>query len=272
MLPSRGIHWIEIEGIPHEPAFIRESISMTEWFQFEHIPETEDAWNIRQDWPGYAERAEAKIERHDYSGAFFRRLFTTVPAIFGRGGSATHAGGAHRLKQQLTGDLVDEIAYARRCRQLSTYRQMATLLSTCRLSRLVAQQRIYDDRNISWPVHRSLGPHYRPRPLDVWKNQYSDDVKIPRRLSPGGDDEEEGEVQQFVPRIHALDLVVLRLHDHHGRPTPLLRQAAWQYVIEASASYGVIFGCFDGVGIEWHPSVAELRSATRTSAPAICMR
>lgn len=259
VLPARGIHWIEVEGIPHESAFIRESISMTEWFKFEHVPETDaEAWDIRQDWPGYCERATAKSDKDDDSGAFFRRLFTTVPAVFGRGGDATPAGGLHKLKQQLTGDLADEVAYARRCRQLSTYTQMATLLSVCRLSRLVAQQRIYDERKISWPIHRSLGPHYRPRPLDVWKNQYSDDAKIPGRLSPRGDGDED-EVQQLVPRIHALDLVVLRLHDRHGRPTPLLRQAAWQYGIEASMSYGTIFQCFDGVGIEWHPSFAESR-------------
>lgn len=259
VLPNRGMHWVEVEGIPHEPAYIRESISMTEWHNFESIPETdESAWFTRQDHPGYDERAEAKYAKGDDSGAFFRRLFTTVPAVFGRVGLGDAGGATPEGQKQLASDLADEVAYTQRCRQLSTYTQIATMLSTCRLSRLVALQRIGDDRNVSWPIHRSLGPHYRPRPLDVWKDQYSDNAKIPRRLTPGDDDGGQ-EVQQLIPRIHALDLVVLRLHDRHGRPTPLLRQAAWQYGIEAVRSYGTIFECFDRVGIEWHPSFATPR-------------
>lgn len=82
VLPTRGIHWVEVEGIPHEPALVRESISMTEWHHFEHIPEThEDAWDIRQDHPRFQERA---YPEGDYSSPFFRRLFTTVPNVFGR--------------------------------------------------------------------------------------------------------------------------------------------------------------------------------------------
>ncbi|KAJ4409463.1 hypothetical protein N0V82_009457 [Gnomoniopsis sp. IMI 355080] len=266
VLPTRGIHWVDVEGIPHEPAFIRESISMTEWHQFERIPETfEDAWDIRQDHPGYHDRATAKYAKGDFSGAFFRRLFTTVPTVFGRdglgGGNAcdTTPGG----HGQLTSDVADEIACTRRCRKLSTYTQIATLLSTCRLSRLVAQQRIRDDRKSSWPLYRSLGPHYRPRPLDVWKDQYSDNAKIPRLLLSPGDDEDDvdngQEMQRLVPRIHALDLVIFRLHDRRGRPTTLLRHAAWQYGIEALRSYDTLFACFDRVGIEWHPSFATSR-------------
>lgn len=70
VLPARGIHWIEVEGIPHEAAFPRESISMTERFKFEHGPETDvDAWGIRQDWPGYCERATDKYDNGDNFGA-----------------------------------------------------------------------------------------------------------------------------------------------------------------------------------------------------------
>lgn len=246
VLPARGIHWIEVEGIPHEPAFVRESISMTEWFNFDHAPETHDAWDIRQDWPGYHDRAEAKYNRHEYSGAFFRRLFTTVPAVFGRDGESDSAAAASADD--------GEVAYLRRCRQVSTYTQMATLLSVCRLSRLVAQRRIYDEEKISWPIHRSLGPHYRPRPIQAWKDQYSDDKDDDNNVK-----DKEKEVQPLVPRIHAVDLVILRVHDRHGQPTPLLRHAAWQYGIEAFLCYGITFACFNSVGIEWHPSFAEPR-------------
>lgn len=144
VLPTRGVHWIEVEGIPHEPAYLRESIRMTQWHQdhFGHIPETyDDAWE-RQEHPEYYDRAMAKHVKGDDSGAFFRRLFTTVPALLGCGGLADPDCAAPGGHTQLPGDLADEVAYMRRCRQLSTYTQIATMLSTCRLSRVVAQWRI----------------------------------------------------------------------------------------------------------------------------------
>lgn len=106
--------------------------------------------------------------------------------------------------------------------------------------------------DISWPIHRSMGSRHRPRPLSVWQDQYGDNAAIPRP----DDDGHDVQVQQLAPRIHALDLVVLRLHDRQGRPTPLLQHAAWQYGIEAVRSYGTVFACFDRRGIEWHSSFA----------------
>lgn len=239
---ARGVHWIEVEGIPHEPDFVRDSIRMTQWHRFDCIPETHDAvYYARQRHPRFSERAKAK---EDESGPLFRQLLTTVPAVFGRSGADNDDDGS----KQLPYDRMGEIAYTRRCRQLSTYIQISTLLSTCRLSRLVAQQRIQDDSNYSWPLHRSMGPLYRPRPMDVWEAQYGSN-KVPAVISnPDG-------AEVLAPRIHALDLVVFRLHDSQGRATPLLRQAAWEYGVETPC-HGTTFACFDRVGIEWHPSWA----------------
>ncbi|KAL1871924.1 hypothetical protein Daus18300_004558 [Diaporthe australafricana] len=242
---TRGVHWIEVEGIPHEPHFIRDSIRMAQWHKFDRMPEThDDVHHTRQLHPNFTKRAKAKT---DESGPFFRHLLTTVPAVFGQPGPDDDDGdaGQHDSKQ-LPYDRADEISYTRRCRQLSTYTQISTLLSTCRLSRLVAQQRIRNDSKCSWPLHRSMGPLYRPRPIDVWDAQYGDD-RSPSVIS----DRDGAEV--LAPRIHTLDLVVFRLHDSHGRATPLLRQAAWQYGVE-TAFHGTTFACFDRVGIEWHPS------------------
>lgn len=243
---TRGVHWIEVEGIPHEPGFVRDSIRMIQWHKFDRMPEThDDVYHARQRNPKFSKRIKAKT---DESGPFFQHLLTTVPAVFGRPGPDDEDGadGQHGSKELLPYEQADEIALTRRCRQLSTYTQLTTLLSTCRLSRLVAQKRIRDDNNCSWPLHRSMGPLYRPRPMEVWEAQYGDDKAPP--VTSGTDDAEV-----LIPRIHTLDLVVFRLHDRQGRATPLLRQAAWQYGIETSF-HDTTFGCFDRVGIEWHPS------------------
>lgn len=254
---SRGVHWVEVEGVPHEPEFVRDSIRMTQRYKFVRIPETgDDVFSNRQSSPEYNKRIKTKKEE---SGPFFRRLFTTVPAAFGLSGP-DH--GALLLGQNDSDHLqrfqADEITYTRRCRQLSTYTQITTLLSTCQLSRYVAQQRIWNDRKCSWPIHRSFGAPCRPRTMDTWQAQYGDE----KALSVFKDNRC---MEVLAPRIHTLDLVVFRLHDSHGRATPLLRQAPWQYHIEA-ACHGTTFGCYDRIGFEWHPSWAtaggrrELRS------------
>ncbi|KAF2011815.1 hypothetical protein BU24DRAFT_425651 [Aaosphaeria arxii CBS 175.79] len=241
VLPAaRGVHWIEIEGTPHDPEFIRDSIRLIEWHKFDYMPETErDVIKARKRNPGFRKRAETKEE---VSGPFFRYLYTTVPSVFGRSGSADPTYNIEYSEGQKR-DLVDEIAYTRRCRQLSTYHQIATLLSTCRLSRYIAKKYIWDNRECSWPIHRSMGSLYRPRPMEVWATQYNGDKFPPASRSR----------QALRPRMHTLDLIVFRLHDSQGRATPLLRQAAWQYYIE-SYRHGTTFGCFNRVGIEWHPS------------------
>lgn len=246
---ARGVHWVEVEGIPHEPDFVRESIRMTNWHKFDRIPETHDAvYYASQRHPRFSKRAGEKKEE---SGPFFRKLLTTVPAVFGRAGPD---GDGSDGSMQLPFDRDDEVAYTRRCRQLSTYTQITTLLSTCRLSRLVANQRIRDDIKCSWPLHRSMGPLYRPRPMEAWEARYGVDKAPPEATN---DVKREGMgAEVLAPRIHALDLAVFRLYDSRGRATPLLRQAAWQYKVEASCHL-TTFACLDRVGIEWHPSWAS---------------
>jgi hypothetical protein len=234
---SRGVHWVEVEGIPHNPEYIRDSIRITQWYKFDRMPEThEDVQYSRREHPDFRRRAETIKEE---SSAFFRQLLTTVPAVFGRSG----LDGSEELRR----DQSDEIAYTQRCRKLSTYYQVAALLSICRLSRNTAERYIQNNSKCSWPIHRSMGSPYRPRPMDVWKSQYSSDGgKIP--LLSG----DQGCWQELAPRIHTLDLVVFRLHDSQGRATPLLRQAPWQYWIERS-THSTTFACFDRIGLEWHP-------------------
>lgn len=243
---SRGVHWIEVEGIPHEPEYVRDSIRMTQWCRFDRIPEAKtDVFDSRQINPEFNKRARTKDHE---SGPFFRHLLTTVPAIVGRSGPDPDVLGQED-GEQLQRDQADEIAYTRRCRQLSTYTQITTLLSTCRLSRHVAQQRIVAaDKICSWPIHRSMGAPCRPRPMDVWEAQYSGD-----KAPPVSWDHDCWEV--LAAPIHTLDLVVLRLYNSQGRATPLLRHAPWQYFIE-TAFHGATYGCFSRIGFEWHPSWA----------------
>ncbi|KAF1951993.1 hypothetical protein CC80DRAFT_495629, partial [Byssothecium circinans] len=252
---SRGVHWIEVEGIPHDPEFIRDSIRLTQWHKFDRMPEThDDVYRSRQENPEFNTRAKTIKEE---SSPFFRRLLTTVPAVFGRSGLDDNALD-HEFDSFLQRDLTDEIAYTHRCRKLSTYYQIAALLSICRLSRYIAERYIQDNSKCSWPVHRSMGSLYRPRPMYFWEAQYSGG-QIPPVLR------NRDCWQVLPPRIHTLDLVIFRLHDSQGRATPLLRHAPWQYYIERF-THGTSFACFDRVGFEWHPSWAtaggrgELRS------------
>jgi hypothetical protein len=244
---SRGVHWVEVEGIPHGPEFIRDSVRMTQWYRFDHIPETFDQVYDKRDLnPEFEARA---IKTTEKSSPFFRHLLITAPTVFGQSGSDDDC-------EELHHDLSDEIAYTRRCRQLSTYYQISTFLSICWLSRSVAQRYIQNNYSkYSWPIYRSIGPPCRPRPMDVLEAQYSDD-KSPATPQSG---------EPLPSRIHTLDLVVFRLHDRQGRATPLLRHAPWQNWIE-QPQHGETYGCFDRIGLELHPSwtieggQSELRS------------
>ncbi len=235
---SRGVHWVEVDGIPHEPEFIRDSLRMTEWYKFDRVPETYmDVYYTRSGNPEFSMRTRAKKVKGE-SSPFFRRLLTTVPAVFGRSGPGHDS-------ERLQRDLADEMVYTSRCRQLSTYFQITTLLSVCQLSRNIARQYIHNNSSCSWPIHRSMGMTYRPRPLEAWEEQYSDKDPLVER--------EYASWEVIRPQIHALDLVVFRLHDSHGRATSLLQHAPWQYWIE-QPTHGPTFACFDRVGIEWHQS------------------
>ena len=237
VLPAfRGVHWIEVEGIPQDAGFVRDSIRMTKWYKFDRMPETYSDVRYNRDLNcDFSDRAsEAKQD----SSPFFRYLLTTVPAVMGKSDLAGN--------KELESGLADEIAYTSRCRQLSTYYQIATLLSLCRLSRMIALRYIKTNRKYSWPIRRSMGPLYRPRPMEVWDTQYSGGASPPVSLL-------HTSWQLLRPRIHTLDLVVLRLHDCQGQATSLLKHAPWQYVIERPY-HEPTFACFNRIGLEWHPS------------------
>lgn len=237
VLPTaRGVHWIEVEGIPQDPESIRDSIRMTKKCNFDRMPETHSDVTCARTTVLGIDRCAGSIQ--EGSSLFFRKLLTTVPAVFGHSDS-------HKSRE-MEDELANEIANTNRCRQLSTYYQITTLLSLCRLSRSIAQCYIQNNRRCSWPIRRSMGPLYRPRPIDVWEAQYSDD-KNPAVLRSCES------WQLLQPQIHTLDLVVFRLHNSKGQATSLLKHAPWQYFVEHTSDEGT-FACFDRVGIEWHPS------------------
>ncbi|KAJ8114184.1 hypothetical protein OPT61_g3867 [Boeremia exigua] len=238
---SRGVHWIEVEGIPQDPEFIRDSIRMTQACGFDRIPETDsDVSYYRRFNPEFEKRYEAAHE----SSAFFRFLLATVPAASEQS-EATSSG-------NLESEQADEIAFTSRCRRLSTYSQIATLLSLCRLSRLTTLRYIQTNYKYSWPIRRSKGSLYRPRSIEEWETQYNINENSSSPSNPAVSTLHSA-WQLLRPRIHTLDLVVLRLHNSRGQATPLLQHGPWQYWIEQSM-HGTTFGCFDRIAIEWHPS------------------
>ncbi|PVI00748.1 hypothetical protein DM02DRAFT_628224 [Periconia macrospinosa] len=236
VLPSsRGVHWVEIEGIPRYPDEVRDSSIRQSRLQLQtcyRIPEThKDVNDTPVDW---------LPTDNDQETLFFRQLFTTVPAAFGEIDTLSHEG-----SDELQRDKAAEIAYTRRCRQLSTYSQITALLSTCRMSRWIAEKYIQDYFWCSRPIHRSMGTLYRPRPLEVWEAEYSGEKSPAVSRDPQN-------WQVLRPRIHILDLVIFRLHDIQGRATSLLRHGPWQYNQKNPGS-SITFGCFHRVGLEWNP-------------------
>ena len=122
---SRSVQWVKIDCIPHKPDFIHDSIRMTQRCKFDLVPE-KNVYYLRGENPEFSIRVSANPD--ELSSPFFRYLLTTVPAVFGQPGPEEDS-------EMLRSDIVDEIAYATRCRQLSTYTQTTALLSVCRLSR-----------------------------------------------------------------------------------------------------------------------------------------
>jgi hypothetical protein len=232
---SRGVHWIEVEGIPQEPEYVRESIRITQSYRFDRMPQKWlDVYKCRRGNSEFSERDHANPQKS--SSPFFRYLLTTVPAAIGQSADS----------EELERELADEIAHTSRCKQLSTYYQIATLLSLCRLSRSIALRYIKANQKCSWPIRRSMGALYRPRPMELWETQYSGDMSPSVSLR-------HTDWQLLRPRIHTLDLAVFRLHDSQGRATPLLKHAPWQYWTDRFLR-GTTFACFNHIGLEWHPS------------------
>lgn len=238
VLPRRGVHWFQVEGLLHPAPYVRDTIRFTREYNFgDCTPQTlADILCVRGQVPGHMERMSQKS---DNTGGFFRRLLVTVPSVWGLSG----------LDDNEHQDQAEEVAYLRRCRQLSTYTQITVLLSACRLSRLVALRHVEKKREYSWHLFRGMGPLYRPRPMNVWESQFGGEnvPDMPDTMVVRG-----CEWELLPPRIHMLDLAVFRLHDSQGRATETLRHGPWQYAIE-HAMYDTTYANFNRVAIEWHP-------------------
>lgn len=120
------MNWIEVQGIPQHPEYIRESIRLAQWHNFDRIPEgRRNIYRTRQDNPGIDDRTLADDREPTEASDFFWHLLTTVPEVFGRSRS-------NGVGEELQRDLTEEMSLARRCRQLSTYYYISALLSVCR--------------------------------------------------------------------------------------------------------------------------------------------
>lgn len=237
VLPYRGMHWVEIEGLAHEAPYVRDSIRFTRHRCPDgNLPETlKDFWSLPK-----CDEHQARYDAYNNPGLFFQYLVPVVPSVWGAAGPQKEHGDGDLAEQ-----VAEEVAYARRCRQLSTYNQVTTLLSTCRLSRTIALEYIQKYYPHLCYVYRSKGLLHRPRSLDLWEAQYL-----------GFNEPDYGPPHwNLVPVIRApLDLIVLRLHDRHGRATPMLRQSLYQFSPEPRDHPGVSkFPFFNLVAIEWHP-------------------
>jgi hypothetical protein len=249
VLPYRGVHWVEIEGVVHDAPYVLDSIRFTRGsYPDGKLPEVSinDFWGLPKCEEQRARSMETRNSRGNGGcpGLFFQTLHPVVPSVWGSAGPIS-----------MTEELAEEVAYTRQCRQLSTYTQVATLLQMCRVSRDVALRYVQQYSPYLWRISRSKGLLHRPRPLHVWEAQYNNNNSNGPDYGPLH--------TSLVPTIRSpLDLVVLRLHDSHGSATPMLRQGAFQFPPESSIN-SQVFPWFDRVAIEWHPRWAEERDEFR---------
>lgn len=260
VLPYRGIHWVDIEGLAHDAPYVRDSIRFTRHsYPDGKLPECtiQDFWSLpkceEQEARFMASREPDGLGLRRCPGLFFQKLLPVVPSVWGAAGPGDDHGDG-----EMTDQLVEEMTYTSRCRQLSTYTQVTALLETCRLSRDIALEYVEKYSPYFWHIYRSKGLLYRPRPLHVWEAQY-------RNENSNGPDYGPPHTS-LVPMIRSpLDLVVLRLHDSHGRATPMLRQAPFQFSPETSPRNLNVFPWFDRIGIEWHPRWADEKDQFRAA-------
>jgi hypothetical protein len=244
VLPHRGgVHWIEFEGQPLSAAIIHKTFErVRDIFDNKEPEDVGDIFRATTVHEAFGDYLREKRRRGDRRTPFFQSLYTIVPALWGssRGNNWSDIHDSNAKKS-----LEDEIEYCRRCRRLSTYTQITTLLSTCRISRLIAQYCLYKMiPDGAWPIFRGMGPMYRPRHLNIWKRQYQD-----TRTAPDSFDKP----QLLIPCIYAsMDLTVFRMHDVSGYSTTTVKHACYQMNSENCQSSGVI-DFFRRVGIEWNP-------------------
>lgn len=240
VLPHRGIHWLEFEGRAHEAPYVRDTLRFTRHrFPDGNLPEHLQEFRRSPMSNEHRARYEAEREKtvRQWHGPFFQYTKPVTPSVWGQEGPD---------KEYSDGDLpeevAEEVAYTRRCRQLSSYTQVATLLTTCHLSRTIALEYIQRSQPHMWHIYRSKGLLHRPRSLDLWEAQYRDANEPDHGLAH----------VQLVPVVrYTMDLVVLRLHDQHGRPTPMLRQGPVQFSPEDWTIQ--VLPCVTRIALEWHP-------------------
>lgn len=169
VLPQQGgVHWVEFEGFPHSAHVINKSLEWAHDLFDDKEPEAHENSIARYDNNEYKKHCNGL----DQSSLFFQYLYAIVPSVSGK---------SKGLREDLlTQDVLDEIVATQRCRQLSTYTQVATLLSTCQTSRLAALDYLRKViPNVAWPLYRGAGPMYKPRPLNTWKQQYQNVEIVP---------------------------------------------------------------------------------------------
>ncbi len=230
VLPYRGgVHWVEFEGLPQPSHIINESL---EWIH-KLFDDKEPEW-IKNNSATFSDPEYGKYYNGlARSSPFFQDLYATVPSVYGSSKGPQ--------QDQLTQDVLDEIAAIQRCRQLSTYTQVTTLLSTSQISRLVALDYLQKMISIAaFPLYRGGGPMYKPRPLNIWKQQYQNIESVPETRDA------------LIPTIcGTLDLVVFRLHNASGYPKEILKHGPHQ--MTPGAWNPAVIPSFDRIGIEWHP-------------------
>lgn len=241
--PRGGVHWVELEGRPLPYDDVRKGLHHAREL-FDPKPQPGHllhAHVMGKDY-GYQAHTDWKEEHGDRSTTFFQHVYYTVPSVWGQSKGPAQIG----LEDELAPEIVDEILDTRRCRQLSTYTQVAALLSTCRSSRWSALTYLIKmEPNLAVGVRRGTGPLSRPRPLRTWQRQYEHLEQSPKGITVGNN---------IVPTIcPTLDLVVLRLHTSSGYPTPTL-QDAWQLQPESLAhAYFNSVPVFPRMGFEYRP-------------------
>ncbi|EPE35824.1 hypothetical protein GLAREA_05162 [Glarea lozoyensis ATCC 20868] len=242
VIPSHGgIHWIDVEGFPRSTAAILRTLARVK----HHFDDKErDSISIRgpspvvvDDWEYWC-YVRDKVERGDPSTPFFDHLYPIVPSVWGRAGP-----GPKEL--DIIQDFSDEVAAVGRCRQLSTYTQISSLLSTCKSSRWTAFRWL--EREIpgeQWRLFRGEGLMCRPRHLSVWKEQYQTSEPPEKQM----------EAEELVPgSFDDTDLVILRLHTTSGHLTTTMKHSFFQLNTEDVVKQPSMIPNFKRAGIEWNP-------------------
>jgi hypothetical protein len=236
-----------VEGFPHSTKAIHENLARVR----RHFNDVERTClsicgctsGNPEDYDIYKDYVRAKRCRGDFTTPYFEHLYPIVASVWGRAGSE-ESDIDHDCSD--LGQSADEVTDTRRCRQLSTYTQITSLLSTCISPRRCALRWL--EREIpegQWSFFQGAGLNYRPRPLCVWKEQY----ETPRIAPP-----EKQQAEELVPGAYITsDLIIFRLHTAFGNPTTTLKHNLFQLQTEATPNQPPMIASYKRIGIEWKP-------------------